>query len=99
MAPPACARDVVTRAGARVRPARVTPGTSVYAARYLGPWATARGGQVTVRAGAKDDWVEIVSVAGIVSAGECAENSTVLDDAWVPRAAVQLLDEPDGGAR
>jgi hypothetical protein len=102
VAPPGCARDVVSRAGARLRPARVAAGTIVYAARYLGPWATARGGEVTVRAGAKDDWVEIVSVAGIVSAGECADNSTVLDDAWVPRASVRFLDDAtssgDGGA-
>jgi hypothetical protein len=38
-------------------------------------------------------WVELVGVPGFATADEC-EAGTVLDEAWVPRAAVKLPDEP-----
>jgi hypothetical protein len=80
--------------GSRLAHAAVRAGTSVYAARYLGPWATVSGAApLTVRYRQKDDWVEVVSAPGLATAGECA-GSTVLGDAWVPRAAVRLPDAP-----
>jgi hypothetical protein len=98
-APTTCARTLAPRPGTTVAPAAVAVGTLVYAARYLGPWATVSVGEaLTVRYGAKDDWVELVGAPGIASAGECQE-STVLDGAWIPRTAVQLPGAPDGGAR
>jgi hypothetical protein len=96
VAPSGCERKLEARAGSRVARATVADGTQVYAARYLGPWATVRAGAgLTVRLSAKDDWVELVGVPGIVSAGECPEHSVVLDDAWVPRASVTLARDPE----
>ena len=69
---------------------------------YISAWGTLKTAEpLTVRWLPKDDWVSIVGVPGIVSAGECPDNSTVLDEAWVPRQAVQLPKDastPDGGA-
>jgi hypothetical protein len=90
-----CTREVPpARPGERVSSAKVTVGTPVHAARYVGPWATVKTADpVTVRWRPKDDWVAIVSVPGLASAGECPEHSLVLDDAWVTRQAVQLPSE------
>jgi hypothetical protein len=98
-----CLRAVSARPGERLAEAQIAPGTIVYATRYLGPWATVRSDRpLTVRYRAKDDWVEIVSAPGLNSTGECAEHSTVLDEAWVERKAVRIPGEaasaPDGGA-
>ncbi|HEX6834976.1 MAG TPA: hypothetical protein VF334_00310 [Polyangia bacterium] len=77
-------------AGERLVVAPVAPGTQVFAARYLGPWAkVVDGGKLKLRVRAKDDWVEIVEVPGIA----CA-----IDDAWIQRAAAKLPAEPPAGA-
>jgi hypothetical protein len=100
----ACTREVQARPGERLASARIAAGTSIYAARFIGAWGTLKSaGTYTVRFLPKDDWVSLVSVPGIVSAGECPEHSVVLDEAWVPRQSVQLpKDDPptaptDGG--
>jgi hypothetical protein len=91
-----CSRELPSpRAGERILQARVTADTQVYAARYVGAWATVKTADpLTVRVRDKDDWVSIVAVPGIVSAGDCPEHSVVLDEAWVPRQAVQLANAP-----
>jgi hypothetical protein len=86
----ACAAEPTTRVGERIVAAAVAPGTLIYAARYLGPWAKiVDGKKLKVRVRAKDDWAEIVEAPGVASVNECA-TATALLDAWVPRAAVQL---------
>jgi hypothetical protein len=91
-----CTRELPpARAGERTLIARVTAGTQVYAARYVGAWGTVKTADpLTLRVRDKDDWVSIVAVPGIVSAGECPEHSVVLDEAWVPRQAVQTAPAP-----
>ncbi len=101
-----CTQGPTTRENERIVKATVAPGTQVYAARYLGPWAqVVDGGALQVRVRPKDDWVEIVFAPGIASVGDCV-NSTVLLDAWIPRSAAKLPAElsatvapVDGGAR
>jgi hypothetical protein len=104
-----CKRELATRPGERVATVKVTTGTQVFAARFVGAWGTVKSGEpLKVRWLPKDDWVSIVEVPGIVSASECPDHSTVLDEAWVPMKAVQLPKEgakketkdtasPDGG--
>ena len=84
---PACEPPRVA-ANERIVAAPVAPGTQVFAARYLGPWAkVVDGAKLELRVRPKDDWVEIVAVPGIA----CA-----VDDAWIPRAAARL--PPDAAA-
>jgi hypothetical protein len=99
-----CTLGPTTRGAERIVDAPVATGTEVYAARYLGPWAkVADGSKLRLRVRPKDDWVEIVVAPGLASVTECA-SSTVLLDAWVPRAAAKLPAEvapaapSDGGA-
>jgi hypothetical protein len=91
-----CSRELSPgRSGERTAQARVTSGTQIFAARYVGAWGTVKTAEpVTVRIRDKDDWVSIVGVPGIVSASECPEHSVVLDEAWVPRQSVQLAPSP-----
>jgi hypothetical protein len=93
--PVSCSREPRARNNEQLARGTVTPGTRVYAARGIGPWATVKTLEpVTLRYLSHDDWMEIVSVPGLVSAAECPEKSTVLEDAWVPRSAVKLLPPP-----
>jgi hypothetical protein len=88
--PPSCSEPPHTAANERIVASVVAPGTQVYAARYLGPWAkVVDGGKLQVRFRPKDDWVEIVGAPGIASATSCA-NATAINDAWIPRAAAKL---------
>jgi hypothetical protein len=88
-----CTLPPTTREGERIVEAPVAPGTDVFAARYLGPWAKVGDGKLLrVRVRPKDDWVEIVIAPGITSVDECLA-STVLLDAWIPRTAVRLPPE------
>lgn len=103
LSPPATSCTELPLAGAneRVVSAHVAAGTQVFAARYLGPWArVADGSKLTVRFRPKDDWVEIVKAPGLASVTNCAGNTTVIVDAWIPRAAARLpADGPtDGGS-
>jgi hypothetical protein len=92
--PVPCAREPRAEPGSKLVQAVVAAGTAVLADRLF-EWATVRAGdKLTVRYRPQDSWVEIVSAAGITTAGECPDHSTVLDEAWVPRAAVQLPNEP-----
>ena len=89
-----CTRELTPRPGERVAMAKVTAGTQVFAARYVGAWGTIKSNEtLKVRWLPKDDWVSIVEVPGIVSASECPEHSSVIDEAWVPMKAVQLPKE------
>jgi hypothetical protein len=89
-----CTLEATTRGAERIVDAAVAVGTEVYAARYLGPWArVTQGERLRVRVRPKDDWVEIVGAPGLASVTECA-SSTALLDAWVPRAAAKLPQEP-----
>jgi hypothetical protein len=96
---PRCSRTLAERPGEHIAPAMVAAGTTVYATRYLGAWATVPKAQtLTVRYRGHDDWVELVEVPGLAGAADCPEHSTVLDDAWIPRQAIQLLPpSTDGG--
>lgn len=88
-----CTLGPVTRENERIVTATVAAGTDVFAARYLGAWAKVVDGRgLRVRVRPKDDWVEIVAAPGLTSVDECI-NSTVLLDAWIPRAAAQLPPE------
>ena len=85
-----CVLGPKTRENERITTATVANGTDVYAARYLGAWAKVVDGRgLRVRLRPKDDWVEIVAAPGLTSVDECID-STVLLDAWIPRAAAQL---------
>ncbi len=91
-APPACTPVTTPKSQARSRivVATIAPGTQVFSSRYVGPWAKVRLGEgITIRYRQKDDWVELVRVPGIATESECP-GDTLLDDAWVPRAAVKL---------
>jgi hypothetical protein len=89
-AAPNCTLAPTTRENERIVEAPVAAGTDVYAARYLGAWAkVVDGKRLRVRVRPKDDWVEIVIAPGLASVDECL-GSTVLLDAWIPRAAVML---------
>ncbi|HZS37198.1 MAG TPA: hypothetical protein VFF06_10235 [Polyangia bacterium] len=92
-APQPCKREPELGPGMKLAQAIVAAGTLVKADRLF-EWATVRAGdKLTVRYRPQDSWVEIVGVAGITTLGECPEHSTVLDEAWVPRGAVQLPSE------
>jgi hypothetical protein len=97
-----CSELPLTATNERIAPAHVAVGTQVFAARYLGAWAkVADGSKLTVRFRPKDDWVEIVKVPGLASVTSCAGNTTVVVDAWIPRAAAKLPADAaptDGGA-
>ena len=89
-----CKEDATTRENERISVAPVSVGAEVYAARLIGRWAKVIDGKhLRVRWRPKDDWVEIVGAPGLASVGDCI-NSTVLIDAWLPRAAVKLPTEP-----
>jgi hypothetical protein len=76
--------------GAQLVSATIAPGTAVSADRLFA-WATVRVAEpVTVRVKPGDSWAELVSVPGVATNDAGAACSTALDDAWVPRAAVQL---------
>jgi hypothetical protein len=96
---PACTRAPEATGGARIQRVTVTAGTAVSAERLF-PWATVRGGDpIAVRFKEGERWVELVGVPGITEAGDC-EGSTVLEEAWVPRTAVQWQGgSPDGGTK
>jgi hypothetical protein len=98
----ACTELPLMATNERIAPAKVAVGTQVFAARYLGAWAkVADGSKLTVRFRPKDDWVEIVKVPGLASVTSCAGNTTVVIDAWIPRAAAKLPADAgptDGGA-
>jgi hypothetical protein len=92
-----CTRAPKARDNERLARATIAAGTKVFAGRDVGEWATVRTTEpVTVRYLARDEWMELVTVPGLASASECPEGSTVLEDAWVPRAAVHLLDATEG---
>jgi hypothetical protein len=93
--PIGCKRAPVARGSERIGKATIAPGTKVYAARDTSPWATTRITEpVSVRYLPRDEWAEIVTVPGLVGGAECPQRSTALDDAWVPRAAIKLVDAP-----
>lgn len=98
----ACTELPLTGFNERVAAAPVAAGTVVYAARYLGAWGkVVDGSKLTVRFRPKDDWVEIVKAPGLASVTNCAGNTSVIIDAWIPRASARLpADAPpvDGGA-
>jgi hypothetical protein len=101
-----CTRNPEPQGAATLMQATVAAGTSVVADRLFA-WATVRGGDtLTVRYKPGERWVELLGVPGLVGAGECADRSTVLDEAWVPRQSVKLPGDtsapsavvvPDGG--
>jgi hypothetical protein len=91
---PSCAHDPEAGPGFKLAQAVVQAGTAVLADRLF-EWATVRAGdKLTVRYRPQDSWVEIVGASGIASAGDCPR-ATVLEEAWVPRASVQIPGEPN----
>ena len=84
--------------GGKLIEAKVAAGTPLSADRLF-PWATAQSDKpLLIRYQPNESWVEIVSVPGIVTDDGNATCSTVLDEAWIPRAAVKWPSAPDGGA-